>query len=101
MWIVATVAVVLTCLPALGLTLLVGGLTLPALAVRPWVRGFPALVIGSAAVGGVFATLAGWLSAGIVPLPTGALVIVTLGAVWLLSMILARGVSAVRMRRAA
>jgi len=101
MWIVTTVAVVLTCLPALGLTLLVGALTLPALAVRPWVRGFPALVIGSAAVGGVFATLAGWLSAGIVPLPTGALVIVTLGAVWLLSMILARGVSAVRMRRAA
>lgn len=90
LWVVVSVAVVLTCLPALGLTLLVGGLTLPALIVRPWVEGFTALVIGSAIVGGLFAAVAGWLSAGLLPLPTGALVVVSLGLGWALSFIAIR-----------
>ncbi len=83
-WVVATVALVLSALPALGLTLLVGMLTLPALIVRPWVTSFTGLVLGSALVGGVVSGVAGWLSAGVLPLPTGALVVVSLGAVWAL-----------------
>jgi ABC-type Mn2+/Zn2+ transport system permease subunit len=90
LWVFATVVVVLTCLPALGLTLLVGALTLPALIVRPWVRGFSALVVGSAAVGGSVSMAAGWLSAGMLPLPTGALVIVALGLAWALSALAAQ-----------
>lgn len=100
-WIVATVAVVLTCLPALGLTLLVGGLTLPALIVRPWVQGFTGLVIGSALVGGIFSAAAGWLSAGVLPVPTGALVVVGLGVGWLTSFFAARALRVLRVRRAA
>ena len=83
-WAVATVALVLSALPALGLTLLVGMLTLPALIVRPWVTSFSGLVLGSALIGGVVSGLAGWLSAGVLPLPTSALVVVSLGAVWAL-----------------
>ena len=67
-----------------GLTLLVGMLTLPALIVRPWVTSFTGLVLGSALVGGLVSGVAGWLSAGVLPLPTGALVVVSLGAVWAL-----------------
>lgn len=98
LWVVATVVVVLTCLPALGLTLLVGGMTLPALIVRPWVTGFTHLVVGSALIGGVFATLAGWLSAGVLPLPTGALVVVGLGLGWAVSFIAARLLQTVKVR---
>ena len=83
-WVVATVALVLSALPALGLTLLVGMLTLPALIVRPWVTSFTGLALGSALVGGLVSGVAGWLSAGVLPLPTGALVVVSLGAVWAL-----------------
>lgn len=83
-WAVATVALVLSALPALGLTLLVGMLTLPALIVRPWVTSFNGLVLGAALVGGLVSGVAGWLSAGVLPLPTGALVVVSLGAVWAL-----------------
>ena len=100
LWVVATVVVVLTCLPALGLTLLVGGMTLPALIVRPWITGFTSLVVGSAVIGGVFATLAGWLSAGVLPLPTGALVIVSLGLGWAVSLVAARLLQTVRARHA-
>ena len=100
LWVVATVVVVLTCLPALGLTLLVGGMTLPALIVRPWITGFTSLVVGSAVIGGVFATLAGWLSAGVLPLPTGALVIVSLGLGWAASLVAARLLQTVRARHA-
>lgn len=100
LWVVATVVVVLTCLPALGLTLLVGGMTLPALIVRPWITGFTSLVVGSALIGGVFATLAGWLSAGVLPLPTGALVIVSLGLGWAASLVAARLLQTVRARHA-
>jgi manganese/zinc/iron transport system permease protein len=100
-WIGATVIVVLTCLPALGLTLLVGGMTLPALIVRPWVKGFVPLVMASAIVGGVFAMAAGWLSAGVLPLPTGALVIVSLGVGWLLSFMLVRCFGIIRLDHAA
>ena len=88
-WVVATVALVLSALPALGLTLLVGMLTLPALIVRPWVTSFSGLVLGSALIGGVVSGLAGWLSAGVLPLPTGALVVVSLGAVWALGSVAA------------
>ena len=90
LWVVATVALVLSALPALGLTLLVGMLTLPALIVRPWVRSFSSLVLGSALVGGVVAATAGWLSAGLLPLPTGALVVVGLALVWVGSSFAAR-----------
>ena len=83
-WVLATVALVLSALPALGLTLLVGMLTLPALIVRPWVTSFTGLVLGSALVGGLVSGVAGWLSAGVLPLPTGALVVVSLGVVWAL-----------------
>lgn len=100
-WIGTTVIVVLTCLPALGLTLLVGGMTLPALIVRPWVKGFVPLVMASAIVGGVFAMAAGWLSAGVLPLPTGALVIVSLGVGWLLSFMLVRGLGIIGLDHAA
>ncbi|MGB1160875.1 MAG: metal ABC transporter permease [Alphaproteobacteria bacterium] len=100
LWVVATVVVVLTCLPALGLTLLVGGMTLPALIVRPWITGFTSLVVGSALIGGVFATLAGWLSAGVLPLPTGALVIVSLGLGWAVSFVAARLLQTVKARHA-
>jgi len=100
-WIGATVIVVLTCLPALGLTLLVGAMTLPALIVRPWVKGFVPLVMASAIVGGVFAMAAGWLSAGVLPLPTGALVIVSLGVGWLLSFMLVRCLGIIRLDHAA
>ena len=100
-WIVSTVIVVLTCLPALGLTLLVGGMTLPALIVRPWVKGFTALVVTSAITGGVFAVVAGWLSAGVLTLPTGALVMVGLGVGWLVSAVLARLATIVRISHAA
>ena len=93
--------VVLTCLPALGLTLLVGGMTLPALIVRPWVKGFTALVVTSAITGGVFAVVAGWLSAGVLTLPTGALVMVGLGVGWLVSAVLARLATIVRISHAA
>lgn len=99
-WIVATVVVVLTCLPALGLTLLVGGMTLPALIARPWVSGFSGLVAVSAVIGGLFAALAGWLSAGALPLPTGALVIVSLGLGWAVSFVLARTMQALRVTHA-
>ena len=58
-WAVATLALVLSALPALGLTLLVGMLTLPALIVRPWVTSFRGLVLGSALIGGVVSGLAG------------------------------------------
>ena len=70
-WAVATVALVLSALPALGLTLLVGMLTLPALIVRPWVTSFSGLVLGSALIGGVVSGLAGWLSAGVLPFADG------------------------------
>lgn len=100
LWVVATVVVVLTCLPALGLTLLVGGMTLPALIVRPWITGFTSLVVGSALIGGIFATLAGWLSAGVLPLPTGALVIVSLGLGWAVSFVAARLLQTVKARHA-
>ena len=100
-WIGATVIVVLICLPALGLTLLVGGMTLPSLIVRPWVKGFVPLVMASAIVGGVFAMAAGWLSAGVLPLPTGALVIVSLGVGWLLSFMLVRCLGIIRLDHAA
>jgi manganese/zinc/iron transport system permease protein len=83
-WVLATVALLLSALPALGLTLLVGMLTLPALIVRPWVTSFTGLVLGSALVGGLVSGVAGWLSAGVLPLPTGALVVVSLGVVWAL-----------------
>ena len=100
LWVLATVVVVLTCLPALGLTLLVGGMTLPALIVRPWVKGFTSLVVGSALVGGLFATVAGWLSAGVLPLPTGALLIVSLGAGWGVSLFAAWLLETARVRHA-
>lgn len=85
LWVVATVVIVLAVLPALGLTLLVGALTLPALTVRPWVKGFKAFVLASALVGGLVALVFGWASAGLLPLPTGALVVVGMGFVWVMS----------------
>ena len=85
LWVVSTVVVVLAALPALGLTLLVGALSLPALIVRPWVKDLGAFVAGSAAVGGLGAMLFGWISASLLPLPTGALVVVGLGLFWLAS----------------
>ena len=75
-------------------------MTLPALIARPWVSGFSGLVAVSAVIGGLFAALAGWLSAGALPLPTGALVIVSLGLGWAVSFVLAHTMQAHRVTHA-
>lgn len=90
-------------LQAVGLILMVAMLVIPPAAARFWTERLTAMLLISAFVGGLSGLVGSAISALAADLPTGPLIVVTAGAIFLLSMLLgpSRGVlvRALRHRR--
>ncbi len=95
------VVVTVTGLQAVGLLLIVALLIIPPAAARFWTERVKTLVILSAVVGGLSAYLGASASALAPRLPAGAVIVLTSGVLFLLSMLAApaRGLVAVGLRR--
>ena len=80
---------------AVGLVLMVAFLITPPAAARQWTRSMPAMVALSAVIGAVGSCLGAYLSIAFVPVPTGPLIVLTLFAIFVLSLLAAPGRSVV------
>lgn len=73
---------------AVGLVLMVAFVVTPPAAARQWVRTLPAMVALSAAFGAVGSGLGAYLSIALGRVPTGPLIVLTLFAIFVLSLLL-------------
>lgn len=88
-------------LQAVGLILMIALLIIPAAAARFWTEHLPTMVIAAAAIGAISSLLGAAASALAPRLPAGAIIVITAGAVFAVSMALgpARGVLPRALRR--
>ncbi|MDO4259833.1 MAG: metal ABC transporter permease [Actinomycetaceae bacterium] len=72
---------------AVGLVLMVAFVVTPAAAARQWTHSLPGMVALSAAIGGVASGIGTYLSIAMGTIPTGPLIVLTLSAVFLFSLL--------------
>lgn len=80
---------------AVGLVLMVAFVITPPAAARQWTRSLSGMVVLSALIGGIGSGAGAYLSIALGRLPTGPLIVLTLFAIFALSMLLAPGRSVV------
>lgn len=76
---------------AVGLVLMVAFVVTPPAAARQWTRTLPAMVVLSGLIGGLGSGLGAYLSIAVGNVPTGPLIVLTLFALLVLSLLLAPG----------
>ncbi|MEM6391409.1 MAG: iron chelate uptake ABC transporter family permease subunit [Planctomycetota bacterium] len=88
-------------LQAVGLILVVAMLIIPAVSARFWTQRVGLLVLLAAAIGGLCGYLGSAISALLPRQPAGAVIVLTAGVIFLISMLIApsRGVAAAALRR--
>lgn len=80
---------------AVGLVLMVAFVVTPPAAARQWTSTMPGMVVLSGVIGGVGSAVGAYLSIWLGPVPTGPLIVLTLFAVLLFSLLAAPGRSVV------
>ncbi|MGO1465195.1 MAG: metal ABC transporter permease [Brachybacterium sp.] len=84
---------------AVGLVLMVAFVVTPPAAARQWTRTLPAMVVLSGLIGGIGSGLGAYLSIAVGGVPTGPLIVLTLFALLVLSLLLAPGRSLITRAR--
>lgn len=98
MFITIVIAIVIG-VKAVGLVLMVAFVVTPPSAARQWTRTLPAMVVLSGIIGGLGSGLGAYLSIAVGGVPTGPLIVLTLFAFLVLSLLLAPGRSLITRAR--
>lgn len=96
-WMFALIVVAIVIgVKAVGVVLMIAFIVTPPAAARQWVHSMPAMVILSAAFGGIGSALGAYLSIVHSGLPTGPVIVLTLFVIFIASLLLAPDRSVVR-----